>query len=191
MSSTQMIRELTEPLLAGSGLELWDVELSKGVVRVLVDRPGGVDLDTLARASTAVSGLLDDHPDAAPSEPYQLEVSSPGLERTLRTLAQYRRYVGTVVSTKTTVAVEGSRRWRGRLAVADEDGIVVAPEGAGPGVEGVRLRYDQIARTRAVLEWGADRGEQQAGGPTRWSDPRGKSGARRSARPGADVKEMS
>jgi len=189
MSSTEVIRELTEPLLAGTGLELWDVELTKDIVRVLVDREGGVDLDALARASTALSSLLDDNPDVVPGDAYQLEVSSPGLERTLRTPEQYRRYVGELVSTKSRVAVDGSRRWRGRLDSVDEDGIVIAPEDAEPGAPGVALRYDQIDRTRTVLEWGADQGKKQAGGSARWSDPRGKGGARRSARPGAEVKE--
>jgi ribosome maturation factor RimP len=189
MSSTEMIRELTEPLLVGTELELWDIELTKGIVRVLVDREGGVDLDALARASTAVSSLLDDHPELVPGETYQLEVSSPGVERTLRTPEQYRRYLGALVSTKTRVAVDGSRRWRGRLTAVDDDGIALAPEDPESGEEGVTLRYDQIDRTRTVLEWGADRGNKQAGGSARWSDPRGKGGARRSARPGAEVKE--
>jgi ribosome maturation factor RimP len=203
MSSTEMIRELTEPLLVGTGLELWDIELTKGIVRVLVDREGGVDLDALARASTAVSSLLDDHPDVVPGEAYQLEVSSPGIERTLRTPEQYRRYLGALVATKAKVAVDGARRWRGRLASADEDGIVLVVQDAAvdSAVEGaavedganaagrVVLRYDQIDRTRTVLEWGSDQGIKQAGGSPRWSDPRGKGGARRSARSGTEVKE--
>jgi ribosome maturation factor RimP len=189
MSSTEMIRELTEPLLVGTGLELWDIEVTKGIVRVLVDREGGVDLDALAQASTAVSSLLDDHPDLVPGDAYQLEVSSPGVERTLRTPDQYRRYLGALVATKTKVSVDGARRWRGRLSSADDDGIVLTPEDPASTEEGVTLRYDQIDRTRTVLEWGSDRSTKQAGGSPRWSDPRGKGGARRSVRAGAEVKE--
>jgi ribosome maturation factor RimP len=198
MSSTETIRELTEPLLAGTGLELWDVELAKGVVRILVDREGGVDLEALTEASHALSGVFDDHPEVAPGDAYQLEVSSPGLERTLRHPDQYRRYLGALVSIKTTVAVDGSRRWRGTLVAVDEDRVVIAPEGAAPPHESVTLGYDQIDRTRTVLVWGptspsaaTDGGNKQAGGSARWSDPRPRTGARRAARSGTEVKETS
>lgn len=198
MSSIEKIRELCEPLLLGTGLQLWDVEMSRGVVRILVDREGGVDLDALTAASNALSGVLDDHPDVTPSEAYQLEVSSPGVERTLRTPAQYRQYLHQLVSIKTSASVDGQRRWRGVLVAVEDDGIEIAPEveaREAPAAESdsVRLRYDQIDRTRTVLVWGgasqAKSVNTQAGGPPRWSDPRGKGGARRAARPGAEVKE--
>ncbi len=94
MASTESIRELAEPILASAGLELWDVEIIGDVVRIMVERPGGVDLDALSAASAVLSPLLDAHPEATPDSRYQLEVSSPGVERTLRTPEQYRRYVG-------------------------------------------------------------------------------------------------
>ncbi|MGH9062039.1 MAG: ribosome maturation factor RimP, partial [Acidimicrobiales bacterium] len=115
MASTESIRKLAEPLLSTAGLDLWDVEISQQVVRILVDRHGGIDLDALSAASTALSPLLDTHPDVAPGGHYQLEVSSPGLERTLRTAEQYRRCVGQLISVKTTARVEGARRLRGIL----------------------------------------------------------------------------
>jgi ribosome maturation factor RimP len=176
MSSIQSIRELSEPLLAGAGLQLWDVEMAKGVVRILVDREGGVDLDTITRASQALSGLFDDHPEVAPAGAYQLEVSSPGVERTLRTVEQYRRYIGELVSIKLTAAVEGQRRWRGTLLAAGAEGVTIAPEvGATPvpggGADGyedtVSIRYDQIERTRTVLVWGPSARQ----GPARGQKP--------------------
>lgn len=196
MSSIQSIRELSEPLLAGAGLQLWDVEVGKSVVRILVDRDGGVDLDTLTRASRALSGLFDDHPELAPLGAYQLEVSSPGVERTLRTVEQYRRYLGELVSVKLTAAFEGQRRWRGTLVSADDDGVEIAPEADGGREHTVRLRYEQIDRTRTVLVWGPSSGQGQGrgqkthtSGAVRWSDPRQKRRAGRGARPGAEVKE--
>jgi ribosome maturation factor RimP len=157
MASTGSIRELAEPLLASRGLELWDVEINRDVVRLTVDRPGGIDLDTLSEASRLLSGLLDAHPEVVPDSRYQLEVSSPGVERTLRTPDQFRRYLGAEITVKTSVPVAGTRRHRGRLLDAGEGGIALAPEDeAGVRLE---LRYDQIDRARTVLVWGpgADR----------------------------------
>ena len=195
MSSNQSIRELSEPLLAGAGLTLWDVEVGRGVVRILVDRDGGVDLDALTEASRAISGLFDDHPELAPDGAYQLEVSSPGVERTLRTVEQYRRYIGEPVSIKLTAALDGQRRWRGTLVSADTDGIKIAPEGAGGGYDDtVSLSYEQIERTRTVLVWGPSKPQGQkknASGSARWSDPRQKGRTGRGAKSGAEVKETS
>ena len=111
--STECIRDLVEPVLASVGLELWDVEITRDVVRIMVERPAasldaggpapsgpdsggrpGVDLDALSDASGALSPVFDTHPDAVPAGRYQLEVSSPGVERTLRTPEQFRRYIG-------------------------------------------------------------------------------------------------
>ena len=82
------------PSSAALGLELYDVEISgtgrARVLRVLVDREGGIDLEAIAAATEAVSPLLDQPPlDAALAGPYTLEVSSPGLERPLRTPAHF------------------------------------------------------------------------------------------------------
>lgn len=152
MASSDSIRTLAEPVLASAGLELWDVEVAGDVVRIMVDRPDGVDLDALSRASTVISPLLDEHPEIAPEGRYQLEVSSPGVERTLRTPAQYRRYVGHELQVKTRVAVEGSRRHHGRLLSAGDDAIELELRDT-PGRR-LGFRYDEIERARTVLIWG-------------------------------------
>jgi ribosome maturation factor RimP len=163
MDPAENIRELAEPALSAAGLELWDVEVGRGLVRVLVDRPGGVDLDALSDASAAISPLLDEHDDLVPDGHYQLEVSSPGVERTLRTPAQYRRYLGELVAVKTVEAVGGARRMRGKLASVDDDGIELAAdtdvvgdrERVGDSRQpSVRIRYSQIQRAHTVLLWG-------------------------------------
>ncbi len=152
MASTESIRDLAEPVLASAGLELWDVEITADVVRVMVDRPGGVDLDALSAASGVLSPLLDSHPEATPGSRYQLEVSSPGIERTLRTPAQYRRCMNSEITVKTAVAVGGARRHRGRLIDASHRGIALEPEDS-PGTS-IEIDYDQIQRARTVLVWG-------------------------------------
>jgi ribosome maturation factor RimP len=160
MGSSEAIRDLLEPALASAGLELWDVEVSRQMVRVLVDRPGGIDLDSLATvASGVVSPLLDSHPDLTPDGRFALEVSSPGMERPLRTVEQYLRYLGSEVSVKTSVPVAGSRRHRGELVSAD--GLRVRIRVADPAVPGdasageIELPVDQIERARTVVDWGA------------------------------------
>ncbi len=153
MAQTATLHALAEPLLREAGLELWDVEVGRDLVRFLVERDGGVDLDALGDASRALSGLLDDHPELTPPGPYQLEISSPGLERTLRTPEQFRRFVGAVVSLKTTRPVHGARRHRGRLVGVSDGGVELDPE-AAPG-ERLPFGFDEIDRARTVFVWEA------------------------------------
>jgi ribosome maturation factor RimP len=153
MGSTDGIRELAGPALASAGVELWDVEVSRQVVRVLVDRPGGIDLEGCAEASRLLSPLLDDRPDLVPDGSYQLEVSSPGAERTLRTVDHYHRYIGSLVAVKTRVPIMGARRHRGTLVFADETVIRIQPSEAETETS-LELRHDQIERAKTVLIWG-------------------------------------
>jgi ribosome maturation factor RimP len=139
----ERVQELVEPILTRLGLELFDVEHKGAILRVCVDRPGGVDLDALSDATRAVSAALDAD-DPLPGR-YTLEVSSPGLERPLRTPAQFRRFVGTTINVKTNPDVEGDRRIVGPLDDVDDEGVTVA---------GRRLAYGDIERARTVFEWG-------------------------------------
>jgi ribosome maturation factor RimP len=144
MSVTDRVRDLVAPLLEAEGLELFDVEFGGGRLVVLADRPGGVDLDALTRATHRISAALD-HADPVPGGRYVLEVSSPGLERRLRTPAHFRRFVGSLVSVKTVPGVEGERRVKGTLEAADDTGAVIA---------GRRIEYPEIERAQTVFEWG-------------------------------------
>ena len=137
------VHHLVQPLLAVQGLDVVDVEHRGGVLRVTVDRPGGVDLDAIADATRQVSAVLD-REDPVPGR-YLLEVSSPGLERPLRTPAHFQRVVGSTVAVKTRPGADGERRLEGVLEAADDDGIVV---------EGRRLPYEEVERARTVFRWG-------------------------------------
>jgi ribosome maturation factor RimP len=154
--SEPLVDALT-PLLAGIGLELFDVEVRAREVLVFVDRAGGVDLDDLARANRLVSGVLDE---LDPIEGrYTLEVSSPGLERRLRTPAHFAGAVGQAVTVRTTPGGP-VRRVSGRLVSSDDGGFVVE----GPEVPdgSLRLPYDQVERARTVFEWGSPAGAPRA-----------------------------
>lgn len=153
MDVAERVRDLVEAPLADAGVELVDVELKGHTLCVFVDRPeGGIDLDAVTDATQLVSGVLDEH-DPVPGH-YTLEVSSPGVERPLRTPAHFRRFVGTTVSVRTHGGVEGERRVEGELVSADDDGIVVTPA-ADSGTSGERrLAYGDIERARTVFTWG-------------------------------------
>ncbi len=148
-----MVEELfatLEPVVGAAGLDLVDVELRSGVLLVTVDRDGGVDLGDLTAANRAISAELDDR-DPIPGR-YTLEVSSPGVERTLRTPAHFARAVGETVSVKTRPQVPGERRLRGRLVTSDDEGIQLAVHDRADGP--VRLAYSEIDRARTIFEWG-------------------------------------
>ena len=143
-----------QPLLAAADLELVDVELRSGVLLVTVDRGGGVDLEALTDANRAVSALLDEL-DPIPGR-YTLEVSSPGVERTLRRPAHFVKAIGETVTVKTRPQVPGDRRLRGVLVAADDDGLTLEVAGAAEG--GIRLSYSDIDKACTVFVWGPERG---------------------------------
>ena len=142
---TTRVSELVEPLLEARGAELYDVVLGGATLQVLVG--GGVDLETLADLTRAISAALDEA-DPMPDR-YTLEVSTPGLERTLRIPAHYTGAVGERVKVKTRPGIEGDRRFDGVLTAADDEGFVV-----DTGTEQRRLSYGDIERARTVFEWG-------------------------------------
>ena len=151
MDPAAQVEKLVDPLVAAEGLELVDVSFSGGALQVFVDRPGGVDLETLSETARRVSVLLDES-DPLPGA-YTLEVSSPGLERPLRRPAHFERFVGTEIKLKTRASVAGERREQGRLQSADDEGIVINDR---------RLSYGEIDQARTVFEWGT-----VPGGPRR------------------------
>jgi ribosome maturation factor RimP len=154
--SKEMSRDTTDladalaPLLESRGLDLVDVEVQGAQLTVFVDREGGVGLDELGEATRDVSAALDEL-DPIPGR-YTLSVSSPGLERRLRTPAHFGRAVGEKVTMRIDAGTAEVRRVSGTLQAADDTGCVLT----GPEVPGgeLRIAYDQIERARTVFEWG-------------------------------------
>ena len=149
----ERVRALAAPVVTDLGLEIYDVEMVSGVLRLSIDtppgRPGGVTLDNIALVSRLVSRELD-HNDPMPGR-YTLEVTSPGLERPLRTPQHFQREVNKVVSVRLHHAVDGRRRLQGTLLRADEKAIVVCLEDTGTDMT---VAYDDIERARTVFVWG-------------------------------------
>jgi ribosome maturation factor RimP len=111
------VRQLAQPLAEDDGFELVDVELTSlghhRVIRVSIDKPEGVSVGDCARFSRRLSDCLDMN-QTVPGK-YHLEVSSPGIERPLRTLEHVTRFAGQRVSLATHEAIEGRRHWDGEL----------------------------------------------------------------------------
>ena len=140
------------PLLEARGLDLVDVEVHGAQLTVFVDRTGGVGLDELGEATRDVSAALDEL-DPIPGR-YTLSVSSPGLERRLRTPAHFAGAVGEKVTVRINAGTADVRRVTGTLERSDETGCtLVGPE--VPDGE-LRIAYDQIERARTVFEWGPE-----------------------------------
>jgi ribosome maturation factor RimP len=121
----ERVRSVAQRVTDGRGFELVDVELKRAgggaVLRLFVDKPGGIGLFDLQAVSEEVSAILDAE-DPIESG-YTLEVSSPGLDRPLKGEADYRRSVGKLAKLSSYEPVDGSRHWTGRI-VSCEDGVV-------------------------------------------------------------------
>jgi ribosome maturation factor RimP len=121
--------DLLEPVVSGLGYELLDIERSSAgrnsVVRVYIDRTdgGGIGLDDCERGSRAINAALDGA--GAIGHEYQLEVSSPGFDRPLRTAAHFARFAGSEARIELAMPLDGRRRFRGRLGPVDEGMVTI------------------------------------------------------------------
>ena len=162
MSVSERVRAVVEPVVAAQDLDLFDLEQAGPVLRVTVDRPGGVDMEAIAATTRAISRALDEHDPIAGQ--YTLEVSSPGLERPLRTPAHFAWAVGKPVSVKTVPDHPAGRRLTGTVAAADDTTVTLRLDAgdatAAEGTEGtepgrtVVLALDDIEKARTTFEWG-------------------------------------
>lgn len=146
------VKDLAEAVTRRRSLQLWDVEVGgqpgRTVVRVLVDgESGGIDLETVAEVSEEISRGLDLRDPIAGR--YTLEVSSPGLERKLRSPEHFRASVGKGVVVKTVERlVPDSHRIEGTIVDADESSITLEVE------EGtLEVPHEQIKTARTIFDW--------------------------------------
>lgn len=149
MEAGETLWKLIGPYLAAEQLELDDLEMvgsGRGrTLRVVVDATGGVDLDRLAEVSQRLSRLLD--ADTELRGPYQLEVTSPGLERKLRHAHQFSKSIGREVVAKVR-STQGSTAVRGILVEVDDDGFTLE------GEEGrFAVKLVDLVSARTVYQW--------------------------------------
>jgi len=148
-TSVETLASALTPLLAAQDFDLYDVEMGKGLVKVTLTKSGGITLDQLADGNRIISAYLDEH---EPFERrYTLEVSSPGVERTLRTPAHFAAALGESVKVKTAPEVVADRRVDGILSSVDANGIEIRTAQG----DVIALNYDDIERARTTFAWGA------------------------------------
>jgi len=125
------LQKLIEPAIERLGYELTDLEVrlsgQGGLLRLTIDKPDGIDLDDCEKVSHAVSALLDVE-DPVPGN-YNLEVSSPGLDRKLTKVEHFQRFEGETLKVTMRFPIEGRRRFRGTLVSSDDESIVVEVDG--------------------------------------------------------------
>ncbi|MFL6550975.1 MAG: ribosome maturation factor RimP [Povalibacter sp.] len=141
--------ELLQPVVVDLGYELWELEYAArsggGLLRLYIDSASGISVDDCERVSRAVSEILD-AADPIQAE-YTLEVSSPGLDRVLRTAEHFARFSGERVRVETSAPLNGRKRFSGRLMEVADGQIVLEVEGGT-----VKLPIDGIHKARVAPE---------------------------------------
>ncbi len=121
------IRQILDPILESMGLELWDIEFQRHgpqwLLRIYIDREsGGVTLDDCEQVSRDLGTALD--VEDIISHAYTLEVSSPGLDRTLTKPEHFARFAGSIVKIKTFQPINGQKVFRGMLLGSSAEGVI-------------------------------------------------------------------
>ncbi len=149
MAATQRLTEMLEPVITAMGYELVGLEYhpnsKRGLLRIYIDAPDGIGVDDCASVSHQVSGVLDVE-DPLPGE-YNLEVSSPGLERPIFKTSDYDRFAGEQVRVRVHGRLEGRRKFRGTLRGLRGDSVVI-----DEGGEEILVPLDAIERANLELE---------------------------------------
>lgn len=158
MAPLERVRELATRVATAYGLDIFDVELKREggqqVLRVIVDRPGpaatpedSVSIDDCARVAEQLGTLLDVE-DVMPGG-YTFEVSSPGLDRPLRTADDYRRFAGRWAKIVTSEPVQRQTAFNGRVMGMDGEDVLFESEGR----KSMRLPLRLISRARLEVEF--------------------------------------
>jgi ribosome maturation factor RimP len=143
MKINKSLLDLLEPVVTGLGFELVGAEYDghQRVLRLYIDHPDGVGLEECSKVSYQVSGVLDVE-DPIPGR-YQLEVSSPGMERPLFTLAHFQRFQGDMARIQLSRPIEGRRRFKAQIVAIEGDEILLLEEG-----KEYRIPFDQIEKAK-------------------------------------------
>ena len=147
--AVERIREFADSLLPTMGLELYDIQFRREghgwVLRLLIDSLDGVSLEDCTQVSREISVFLD--VEDLIGHAYNLEVSSPGLERTLRNLEDCIRFTGEKVRLKLSVEQDGQRVFIGKMTDVDDQILVIVTEEG----ETYRFSWDSIKKVRLTL----------------------------------------
>lgn len=147
MAAEDRVHAVVDPIIEDLELELVDLVYGGGRLKITIDHPDGLDTERLTRATRMISHEMDLQDPIKGA--YTLEVSSPGVERPLRTPAHYARSIGEQVAIKLKPNDDKLRRVKGELIAASEIGITVAADETE-----YELSFDQIAKANTVFDWG-------------------------------------
>ena len=146
---TESVRQFAESLLPTMDLELYDVQYrregSGWVLRIIIDSENGVTLEDCSQVSRETSDFLD--VEDLIEHAYNLEVSSPGVERTLRSLEECFRFLGQKVRIKVKEVKEGERVFVGELSSVEDDQLYLIAENG----ETYSFSWDQVKKARLSL----------------------------------------
>jgi ribosome maturation factor RimP len=144
------ITELLKPTIAALDCQLWGIEYvtqaRHAILRIFIDKEGGVDIEDCERVSRQVSAVLDVEDPVGMA--YTLEVSSPGMDRQLFQLEQFKNFVGSLVKIRLRSNYEGRRNFKGRLAGVDNDEIILQQDG-----EEYLFPYELLDKAQIVPEF--------------------------------------
>lgn len=150
--SVQKLNEIIQPLVEDLGYEFVGLEYNSAgknsVLRVYIDNEKGVDVEDCATVSREVAAIMDVK-DPIRSQ-YNLEVSSPGLERPLFTQAQYQEFIEYLVKINLYGPQDGRRKFEGPIVAVSEEGVTIEQDGVD-----VTLSFDNIAKARLVPDYDA------------------------------------
>ena len=149
-SIDEKVREITTRVVEENGLELVHAEavgtIANLTVRVFIDKPGGVTHEDCTKVSRGLEAILDED-DFIPTA-YLLEVSSPGLERSLYSLKDFEKFAGNLAKVKTKTAIDGQKNFRGRIAGVEGAEIVFDDKTKGT----VRFPYEEVAKANLEID---------------------------------------
>lgn len=139
--------ELAEPLCLADGMELIHVEYQREaggrILRLYIDKPGGVDVDDCANVSTQLGDILDIKLDT--SHTYTLEVSSPGIDRPVSKLSDFKKFMGKTAKIRTAYPIQNQKNFKGILRGLLDNNILLQTE-----IETVVIPYQEITKARLV-----------------------------------------
>ena len=143
--------QVVRPIAEANGMELVEVEFKKlygtPTLTIYIDKPGGVSLDDCELIHRAIDGPMDEL-DPTEGAPYNLNVSSPGLDRPLKTLNDYKRKLGEKVEVSLYAPVEGKKKYIAVLDEATEEEITLKE-----GEKTIKIQLKQIAAAKPYIEF--------------------------------------
>ena len=149
---------LIEPVIAAQGMEILEIEYRREsvgwVLRIFLDSERGISVEDCAEISRIAGDLLD-VADLIQA-PYNLEVSSPGIDRPLRKPEHFQKYIGNIIEARTISPIENRRNFRGELKQASSEGVVIECEAGSYSIpmsliERARLLYFESMERKALL----------------------------------------